>query len=95
MNAHHPHGSPQPTRTALPTVRHPVVLFREPLAVGDRVRSLHASRIGTVLEVYPDGSASVAWDDKPAPLCLGHARVPRALLLALPSSVTESEGGEL
>lgn len=94
MNAHHPHGAPQPTRTALTSTRHPAVVVREPLAVGDRVRTLHAGRTGTVMKVYPDGSACITWDDKPAPLCLGHERVPRALLIVLGSSVTESEGGE-
>lgn len=94
MNARHPHGAPQPTRTAMPAVRHPAVLVREHLAVGDRVRSLHAGRTGTVMKVYPDGSACITWDDKPAPLCLGHERVPRSLFIVLGSSVTESEGGE-
>lgn len=47
------------------------------------------------MKVYPDGSACVTWDDKPAPFGLGHERMPRALLLVLPSTTTESEGGEL
>lgn len=46
------------------------------------------------MKVYPDGSACITWDDKPAPLCLGHERVLRALLIVLGSTVTEREGGE-
>lgn len=94
MNAHHPHGAPQPTRIAQPSTGHPAVVTREPLAVGDRVRSLHSARTGTVMKVYPDGSACITWDDRPAPLCLGHERVPGSMFMILDSTVTESEGGE-
>lgn len=94
MNARHPHGSPLPTRAALPASRHLALIVREQLDIGDRVRTLHAGRTGTVMKVYPDGSACITWDDRPAPLCLGHERVPRASLIVLGSSVTESEGGE-
>lgn len=83
-----------PVRVGLPTARHLALIVREQLDIGDRVRSLHAGRTGTVMKVYPDGSACITWDDKPAPLCLGHERVPRSLLIVLGSSVTESEGGE-
>jgi hypothetical protein len=94
MNARHPNEVPQLIRTAMPAVRHPAVLVREHLAVGDRVRSLRSARTGIVMKVYPDGSACITWDDKPAPLCLGHERVPRSLFIVLGSTVTESEGGE-
>ena len=100
MNARHPHGAmprpslPQPARAGRPAGRHPGLIVREPLAIGDRVRILLAARTGTVMKVYPDGSACITWDDKPAPLCLGHERVPRASLIVLGASVTESEGGE-
>ncbi len=48
---------------------------------GDRVRSVHAGRIGTAIKVYPDGSAAVLWDDgTPQPEGLAHERMPRALL---------------
>ena len=93
--SHHAHGAPAPARSSLPAPRHLPVVVREPLAAGDRVRILHAGRTGSVMKVYPDGSACVTWDDKPAPFGLGHERMPRALLLVLPSTTTESEGGEL
>lgn len=48
---------------------------------GDRVRSLHAGRVGAVVKVYADGSAAVCWDDGgPQPEGLAHERMPRALL---------------
>lgn len=83
-----------PVRVGLPAARHRALIVREQLDIGDRVRSLHAGRTGTVMKVYPDGSACITWDDRPAPLCLGHERMPRSLLIVLGSSVTESEGGE-
>ncbi len=96
MSTHHPQGvvSPSPSRTGFPVVLHRGLIVREPLTTGDRVRTLHAGRTGTVMKVYPDGSACITWDDRPAPLCLGHERVPRALLIVLDSTATESEGGE-
>lgn len=93
---HHAQGAPAPARSSLPALRHLPVVDREPLSAGDRVRTLHAGHIGSVMRVYPDGSACLTWDDKPAPFGLGHERVPRSCLLVLPSiSTTESEGGEL
>lgn len=100
MNARHPHGAmprpllPLPARAGRPTARHPGLIVREPLAIGDRVCDRHTGRAGTVMKVYPDGSACVTWDGKPAPLSLGHERVPRSLLIVLGASVNESEGGE-
>ncbi len=92
--SHHAHGAPAPARSNRPALPHPAVVFREPLAVGDRIRSLHAGRTGSVMKVYPDGSACVTWDDKPAPLALGHERVPRSMLVVLAGAICESEGGE-
>lgn len=88
-------GWPAAVRGRLPAPPHLRLIVREPLAVGDRVQTLHAGRTGTVAKVHPDGSACVTWDGKPAPLALGHERVPRASLLVLPAPITESEGGEL
>ncbi len=88
------HRTPSPARASRPTA-HAALIVREPLTVGDRVQTLHAGRTGTVMKVYTDGSASVTWDDQPAPLCLGHERVPRSLLLVLGSTITESEGGDV
>lgn len=85
--------TPAPARASRPAT-HPAVLVREPIAVGDRVRTLHSGRTGIAMKVYPDGSVSIAWDDKPVSLCLGHERVPRSSLLVLGSTDTESEGGE-
>lgn len=87
-------NAPAPSRTPPPAARHPETIVPEPLAIGDRVRTLHAGRTGIVMKVYPDGSACITWDDKPSPLCLGHERVPRSLLIVLDSTATESEGGE-
>ena len=91
----HAPGAPAPARSSRPALPHPLVVSREQLAIGDRVRTLHAGRTGSVMKVYPDGSACITWDDKPAPLCLGHERVPRTQLLVLPPTTTESEGGEM
>lgn len=91
---HHRHAAPAPARAGRPATSHSPVIVREPLAIGDRVRTLHAGRTGTVMKVYPDGSACITWDDRPAPLCLGHERVPRSCLMVLDSTTTESEGGE-
>lgn len=66
----------------------------EALHVGDLITTLHARRPGTVVKVYRDGSACIKWDDKPAPLGLGHERVPREFLTVTATSTTESEGGE-
>ena len=93
--SHHAQGAPAPARSSLPALRHIPAVTREPLAAGDRVRTLHAGRTGSVMKVYSDGSACITWDDKPVPFGLGHERVPRSLLLVLPSTPTESEGGEL
>jgi hypothetical protein len=83
-----------PVRVWLPAARHLALIVREQLDIGDRVRALHAGRTGTVMKVYPDGSACITWDDKPSPIGLGHERVPRSLLIVTGASVTESEGGE-
>ena len=93
--SHHAQGAPAPARSSLPALRHIPAVTREPLAAGDRVRTLHAGRTGSVMKVYSDGSACITWDDKPAPFGLGHERMPRSLLFVLPSTTTESEGGEL
>jgi hypothetical protein len=48
---------------------------------GDSIRSTYAGRTGTVVKVYPDGSAAVRWDDgEPQPEGLAHERMPRRLL---------------
>jgi len=96
MTTRHSQGivSPSPSPMGLPAALHRGLNVREPLAIGGRVRTLHAGRTGTVMKVYPDGSACITWDDQPAPLCLGHERVPRSLLIVLDSTATESEGGE-
>lgn len=65
------------------------------LSLGDRVQSLHTGLLGFVVKVYPDGSASICWDDgEPQPEGLGHERVPRDLLLpikdAAPSKAPEA-----
>ena len=52
-----------------------------PLSVGDWVRSIHANRLGKVVKVYPDGSASICWrDGEPQGEGLGHERMPSELL---------------
>ena len=66
----HAQGAPAPARSSLPAPRHLPSVVREPLAAGDRVRTLHAGRTGSVMKVYSDGSACVTWDDKPAPFGL-------------------------
>jgi hypothetical protein len=54
---------------------------------GDSIRSIYAGRTGTVVKVYPDGSASVCWDDgEPQPEGLAHERMPRALLEIIASA---------
>ena len=67
---------------------------RYPPTTGGRIRTFHTGRTGTVMKVYPYGSACITWDDRPAPLCLGHERVPGSMFMVLGSTVTESEGGE-
>ena len=55
--------------------------FNPPLQSGDRIRSLHAKRLGSVVRVYHDGSACILWDDgEPQAEGLGHERMPRQLL---------------
>lgn len=94
--SHHPrHAAPTPARAGRPATSHPPAVVREPLAVGDRVRTLHVGRTGTVMKVYPDGSVCITWDDHPPPLSLGHERVPRSRLMVFGSTATESEGGEV
>lgn len=57
------------------------------LQAGDRIISRHALRAGTVVKVYPDGSACIVWDDgEPQPEGMGHERVPRAGLVLAPSA---------
>lgn len=52
-----------------------------PLSVGDWVRSIHSNRLGKVVKVYPDGSASICWrDGEPQGEGLGHERMPSELL---------------
>lgn len=56
------------------------------LQAGDRIISRDALRAGTVVKVYPDGSACVVWDDgEPPPDGMGHERMPRALLVLAPN----------
>jgi len=56
-------------------------LCEGPLQVGDVVESRYAKRPGRVVKIYPDGSASVCWNDgEPQPEGLGHERMPRHLL---------------
>lgn len=65
--------SARPEQTPLPRLRK-----------GDRVRNSCATRVGVAVRIYPNGSASVRWDD--APLNPGrrtHERVPRELLAPL------------
>ncbi len=52
-----------------------------PLQSGDRIKSLHAGRLGAVVRTYADGSACVCWDNgAPQAEGLGHERVPANLL---------------
>jgi hypothetical protein len=56
------------------------------LQSGDRIRSLYAGRLGSVVKTYRDGSACILWDDgKPQEEGLGHERMPRRLLIAMQS----------
>lgn len=56
-------------------------LCEGPLQVGDVVESRYSKRPGRVVKIYPDGSASVCWQDaEPQPEGLGHERMPRNLL---------------
>jgi len=58
--------------------------LQSPLEIGDTVRSRHAGRIGTVTHVYPDGSVSIRWHDRPSDAPdLGHERMPRDLLIVI------------
>lgn len=51
------------------------------LQVGDVVLSRYSLRYGRAVKIYPDGSASVCWDDgEPQPEGMGHERMPRDLL---------------
>lgn len=64
------------------TSLHSAAPQHDALSVGDRVESLHARRPGRIVRTYPDGSASVCWDDgEPQETGLGHERMPRALLI--------------
>ncbi len=52
------------------------------LQPGDRIESHLTKRPGSVVKVYPDGSACVLWDDgEPQPEGLGHSRMPRDCLV--------------
>lgn len=52
------------------------------LQPGDRIESHLTKRPGSVVKVYPDGSACVLWDDgEPQPEGLGHSRMPRECLV--------------
>lgn len=51
------------------------------LQVGDVVESRYSKRPGRAVKIYPDGSASVCWEDgEPQPEGMGHERMPRELL---------------
>lgn len=55
---------------------------QSPRREGGRIKSLYAGRPGTVVKVYPDGSACIRWDDgEPQAAGLGHERIPRDLLI--------------
>jgi hypothetical protein len=67
------HIPARPEQTQLPAIHQ-----------GDRVRSVHAGRTGTVVKVYADGSGAILWDDgEPQPEGLAHERMPRRLLEVL------------
>lgn len=58
-----------------------------PLNPRDRVRSAFAGRTGSVVKVYPDGSAAIHWDDgEPQAAGLAHERMPRSLLETIQSN---------
>lgn len=63
-----------------------------PICKGDRVRNSCATRVGTAVKIYPDGSAAVCWDDAdPQQEGLAHERVPRPLLEVLKSAAPSSD----
>lgn len=68
------------------------------LQPGDRIESHLTKRPGSVVKVYPDGSACVLWDDgEPQPEGMGHERVPRDCLVLCASAnapAPDLEGGE-
>ncbi|WP_374496044.1 hypothetical protein [Zoogloea sp.] len=71
------------------------------LQPADRIESHLAKRPGSVVKVYPDGSACVLWDDgEPQPEGMGHERVPRDCLVlrasanAPPPDLEGDEAGE-
>lgn len=69
-----------------------------PLVQGDRIESPLARRPGTVVKVYPDGSACVHWDDgEPQEAGLGHERVPRNLLVKVSTRAapTDAAAGDV
>ncbi|WP_341313882.1 hypothetical protein WN982_00295 [Paraburkholderia sp. IMGN_8] len=74
------HIPARPEQTQLPAIQ-----------PGDRVRSIHAGRVGTAVKIYADGSAAIHWDDvDPQPEGLAHERMPRHLLTLLsPDSSNE------
>lgn len=73
-----------------------VVDFPPPLHPGDRVTSAYAERPGTVVKTYPDGSACVRWDDgEPQEEGLGHERMPRRLLKAVPPGAKTAKLAEM
>jgi hypothetical protein len=52
------------------------------LQPGDRIRSLYACRLGSVVKTYRDGSACIRWDEgEPQEAGLGHERMPHRLLV--------------
>ncbi|WP_157645132.1 hypothetical protein [Burkholderia ubonensis] len=65
---------------------------QSPLTTGDTVRTTHAGRLGTVMHVYRDGSASIRWHDKPADAPdLGHERVPGSMLIVITDAQRAAE----
>ncbi|MBS0354239.1 MAG: hypothetical protein JSR83_10115 [Proteobacteria bacterium] len=64
----------------------------EALQPGDRIESHLARRPGTVVKVYPDGSACVCWDEgEPQPEGMGHERVPRQFLIRVSAQPEATE----
>lgn len=68
------------------------------LRTGDRIESHLTKRPGSVVKVYPDGSACVLWDDgEPQPEGMGHERIPRDCLVLRASAkapAPDLEGSE-
>lgn len=81
-----------PQGAALPPSSQP--LLGDDLWVGARVRSKLVGRLGKVVKVYADSSASVCWDDgEPQAAGLGHERMPRFMLELCPDGAAV-EGGD-